>query len=382
MKGNQEESETEQGKKQEQSTMINNNKSSSGSGNNNKSDVEYINLVSESTFIERSLGFLTASIFSLVYLFAPIYTFTAPLAFYFFFVSSKSNDFSFIYGFVYFLPLVLTLSFPSRKNNFVLHSYPVKCIPKYFNYSEVLEYSDEEVVNYTSKRSVCLAQCPHGVISYTGICSAIVSDSDYNLPLRQKVLHNFPTAAASIVLKFPLLKHVIGIFGLIDASKKNLLKHISKGKSFVLYPGGIAELFLSSPTEEVILCRKGFIKLALTTGSDIMPVYLFGNTSVLQVFTHPLLVKISRSLGASLTLFWGRWGLPLPMNDKLIYVRGKPLNLPSTPNENPSQEDIDKWHTKYIDEMKRLFDTYKYLREDYRDKVLRVQEDEKVKKTA
>ena len=201
--------------------------------------------------------------------------------------------------------------------------------------------------------------------------------SEYGLPIRQQVLHRFPTAAASVVLQFPLLKHVIGIFGLIDVSKKNLLKHVGKGKSFVLYPGGIAELFLSSPTEEVVLCRKGFIKLALTTGSDVIPVYLFGNTSVLQVFTHPFLVKISRSLGASLTLFWGRWGLPLPVPDKLIYVRGTPLNLPSTPNINPTQEEIDKWHSKYVAEMDRLFNTYKHLREDYRNKVLRIQEDEK-----
>jgi len=42
------------------------------------------------------------------------------------------------------------------------------------------------------------------------------------------VLDRFPTAVASVVMKFPLLKHVIGIFGLMDASKKSLVKHIAK----------------------------------------------------------------------------------------------------------------------------------------------------------
>ena len=40
-----------------------------------------------------------------------------------------------------------------------------------------------------------------------------------------------------------------------------LAKHLESGKSCVLYPGGIAELFLSSPQEEHILARKGFISL-------------------------------------------------------------------------------------------------------------------------
>jgi hypothetical protein len=81
-------------------------------------------------------------------------------------------------------------------------------------------------------------------------------------------------------------------------------------------------------TAQVIMCRKGFIKLALESGADVVPVYLFGNTAVLQVFKHPVLVQLSRALGASLTLFWGRWGLPLPMPDRLVYVRGPPLGLP------------------------------------------------------
>jgi hypothetical protein len=90
--------------------------------------------------------------------------------------------------------------------------------------------------------------CPHGVISFAGICSGIVGD-DFGLGLRQEVLNRFPTAVASVVIQFPIMKHVIGIFGLLDASKKSLTKHIKAGKSFVLYPGGIAELFLSSPKE-------------------------------------------------------------------------------------------------------------------------------------
>lgn len=55
--------------------------------------------------------------------------------------------------------------------------------------------------------------------------------------------------------------------------------------SIVLYVGGIAELFLSSPSEERLYVgkRKGFIKLAMRTGSEIIPCYYFGNTTCLEV---------------------------------------------------------------------------------------------------
>lgn len=59
---------------------------------------------------------------------------------------------------------------------------------------------------------------------------------------------------------------------LVDASKKALVKLLGKKKkSVVVYIGGIAELFLSSPTEEKIMTRKGFIKLALSQGADVGP---------------------------------------------------------------------------------------------------------------
>lgn len=45
------------------------------------------------------------------------------------------------------------------------------------------------------------------------------------------------------------------------------------------------ELFLSSPSEERLYVgkRKGFIKLAMRTGSEILPCYYFGNTTCLEV---------------------------------------------------------------------------------------------------
>lgn len=106
---------------------------------------------------------------------------------------------------------------------------------------------------------------------------------------------------ADALLHTPILKHVLGIFGLISASKKSLQKYLRKRGPegcVVLYVGGMAELFLSSHDEEklYLLNRKGFIKLALQEGVDIVPIYLFGNTSVLSVWNNRFITELSRKV--------------------------------------------------------------------------------------
>ena len=69
-------------------------------------------------------------------------------------------------------------------------------------------------------------------------------------------------------------------------------------RSLYRYVGGMAELFLTSEEEEqlYLMKRKGFIKLALQEGVDIVPSYMFGNTTVLSVLKTGLLADISRKV--------------------------------------------------------------------------------------
>lgn len=232
----------------------------------------------------------------------------------------------------------------------------------YFEYEHILESSpvDTRQRIIDGKENYLIVAQPHGVLSFTGICSGAVYP-EFLVPIK--------TAVASAVLYTPIIKHVMGIFGLCDASKGSLKKQLKK-TSVVLYVGGIAELFLSCPTEERVFLkkRKGFIKLALVEGVDIIPIYLFGNTSILTVVKTGLLAQLSRKLQVSLTYFWGKFGLPIPRDDKLLYVGGQPLGMPHLPN--PTQEDIDNWHAKYCDEVRRLFDTYKERVPQYKHKKL------------
>lgn len=136
------------------------------------------------------------------------------------------------------------------------------------------------------------------------------------------VLGTMPTAVADAVLLTPIVKHVLGIFGIISASKSSMKRALKKSGPegcVVLYVGGMAELFLSCENNEklYLLKRKGFIKLALQEGVDVVPIYLFGNTTVLSVLKKGALAMISRKLQVSLTYIWGKWGLPIPRDCKV-----------------------------------------------------------------
>jgi 2-acylglycerol O-acyltransferase 2 len=186
----------------------------------------------------------------------------------------------------------------------------------YFEYEQIIECSPVDVRrNILNGITYLIPAQPHGVLSFCGICSA-VSSPEF-IPL-------FKSAVASAVLSIPIIKHVMGLFGLCDASKATLRKEL-KSSSVVLYVGGIAELFLSSPTEERLFLyhRKGFIKLALTEGVDVVPIYCFGNTSILTIVKTGFLAQLSRKMQVSFTYFWGKFGLPIPRDEKVCaYFRG------------------------------------------------------------
>lgn len=310
------------------------------------------------------LGMLIASCFSFMYFLAPLYVISCLLCWYYY---------SYLFALYYSIPFILSsmlppIAFPS------LLCY-LQPICDYFDYEEIHELKPipvhEEIFGPHRKQYLCILQ-PHGVISFGGICSAATG----RIP---DIGNKFPTAVADAILYTPILKHVLGIFGLISASKSSLIRRIRKYDGpegcIVLYVGGMAELFLSSNQEETLYLhhRKGFIKLALQEGIDIIPVYLFGNTSVLSIYNHPMMASVSRKLQVSLTYIWGKYYLPIPRDNKILYVSGQPLGMPSDKNNkipHPTQQQIDHWHNKYCQEVQRLYDTYKERVPEYKHKKL------------
>merc|ERR1712032_1204669 len=112
----------------------------------------------------------------------------------------------------------------------------------------------------------------------------------------------------------------------------------------MIVPGGIAEMFLMRDDLEQIHVkgRKGFIKLALQAGTDIVPLYGLGHTHLYTVmdkssFIGKFFMDLSRRLQMSLIPFYGRFGLPLlPHAKPLAALVGKPIRV-EKPIANPSK---------------------------------------------
>lgn len=139
----------------------------------------------------------------------------------------------------------------------------------------------------------------------------------------------------------------------------------------VLMVGGAQEALNSRPGDYhlVLKRRKGFIRIALETGTPIVPVFSFGEVDIFDQPQNPpgsLLRKFQETVkkitGVAPALFCGRgffqysFGI-IPRRTPVTVVVGHPIEIPLT--KDPSKEIIQKWHDQFCDELRALFDTHK-----------------------
>ena len=170
-----------------------------------------------------------------------------------------------------------------------------------------------------------------------------------------------------MALKMPLLRHYLGYLGIIPATSKVLQNYIEKeGASIGISSGGVAEIFETNAKDgEVIFMkdRKGFVKLALRTGTTIVPCYIFGNTKIMDVFYDPygVLQNLSRYLKFGLCLLYGRFGLPIMKRKSILGVTGYPIYVPKLPEEKITKELIDHYHNLFMEELDSTFEEFKHV---------------------
>eukprot|EP01135_Chromosphaera_perkinsii_P000563 Nk52_evm25s123 gene=Nk52_evmTU25s123 len=173
---------------------------------------------------------------------------------------------------------------------------------------------------------------------------------------------------------FPLAREFILGMGFISVSKRSILNKLKRGPghSVMIVVGGAAEALDAVPgTNDLTLqSRKGFVKLALQTGSNLVPVFCFGENDLFNpVIANPRGSKLryfqdrmKDLLGFSLPLFIGRgvfnydFGF-LPHRKPLVTVVGRAVEVPKI--ENPSKEDVEKYHKLYCESLKGIYEDHK-----------------------
>ena len=143
------------------------------------------------------------------------------------------------------------------------------------------------------------------------------------------------------------------------------------GRGITIVIGGARESLDAQPHQLrlVLKRRKGFVKMAIRTGADLVPVLAFGENDLydqLQPDSHPKIHKVQlfvkKLLGFTIPLFHARGifnydvGL-MPYRRPLNIVVGRPIRVEQS--AQPQQEEIDRVHEEYIQELETIWHTWK-----------------------
>jgi 1-acyl-sn-glycerol-3-phosphate acyltransferase len=273
---------------------------------------------------------------------------------------------SFYYLFIYLLLPLFILPQPYIPST--LTCYVSTCIIKYFSF-RFISYDIPSISTTTSdkqkqvpRRPQILVAPPHGVFPYGNILALLIWPSIFGI--------NFYGLAANAALRVPIFKQLLKSIGVIDASRQSALHALQRYPNTIgISTGGVAEVFETNSTDECILLKEriGLIKLAIRTGADIVPCYLFGNTHLLNCWSgegfangRTILERISRKIGFALILFYGRYYLPLPYRIPILGIRGESIqthhyNMPT----EPTTQQINTIQNQLINDMQKLFDNNK-----------------------
>ena len=217
---------------------------------------------------------------------------------------------------------------------------------------------------------------PHGIISH----GAWVAFGTNALGFAQK----FPGVTNTLVtldsnFRIPFYRDWLLAMGLRSVSKESIWNILTRGggdgqgagRAVTIVVGGARESLEAEPrTLRVILdARKGFIKMAIRAGADLVPVLGFGENSLydqLSPQTHPMVHRFQmlclRVFKFTLPALHGRGVLNydiglMPYRRPVNIVVGKPVSVERS--AVPDQEEIDRVHALYVAELRKLWDAYK-----------------------
>eukprot|EP00441_Pelagodinium_beii_P043660 CAMPEP_0197634762 /NCGR_PEP_ID=MMETSP1338-20131121/10766_1 /TAXON_ID=43686 ORGANISM="Pelagodinium beii, Strain RCC1491" /NCGR_SAMPLE_ID=MMETSP1338 /ASSEMBLY_ACC=CAM_ASM_000754 /LENGTH=359 /DNA_ID=CAMNT_0043206689 /DNA_START=18 /DNA_END=1097 /DNA_ORIENTATION=- len=239
-------------------------------------------------------------------------------------------------------------SLPLTRSRFTIMLY------RYFSYRFM--WVDDAKDQVSACKGWIGAGAPHGVLPIANFLS---------MPAINAFTESrFLGGGASVTMKTPFLRYLTVFGGAIDVSAQSLSKATSDGICVGIVPDGIAGIFQqrgSRDKERVALKnRMGLARLSLRKGIPIVPAYSLGNTACFTAWydSGGIMQAVSRRLRASIFVFWGRFGLPLPHRANITMLIGPPI-LPKEVTENPSQETVAEMHKAILHGVSAAFDLHK-----------------------
>lgn len=219
---------------------------------------------------------------------------------------------------------------------------------------------------------------PHGIISH----GAWLSFTTNALGFKER----FPGITNSLLtldsnFRLPFYRDWLLLMGVRSVSKESIGNTLSRGgpdkkgqgRAVTIVIGGARESLEAQPgnLRLILQGRKGFIKMALRTGADLVPVIGFGENDLYDQLSPKQYPMIHRLQMFALKVFkftvpalHGRGVLNydvgiMPYRRPVNVVVGKPIEVGQARLNQPTQEEIDHFHELYVNEVQKLWDAYK-----------------------
>eukprot|EP01064_Diplonema_japonicum_P023260 TRINITY_DN336_c0_g2_i1.p1 TRINITY_DN336_c0_g2~~TRINITY_DN336_c0_g2_i1.p1 ORF type:complete len:476 (+),score=63.19 TRINITY_DN336_c0_g2_i1:38-1429(+) len=218
---------------------------------------------------------------------------------------------------------------------------------------------------------------PHGVHSFGAFINFATNANGLDDIFTQLTMY---VQTLGVQFKLPLWRELVRIGACGDASRGTLRKVLTgkPGDSALLVVGGAEEALDASPGtfDLIIKKRKGFVRIALQTGSCLVPAFSYGENDVYKTFcrdpeTRSKLKWIQHKLGFAIPLFMGRgifnyhFGL-LPHRRQITTVIGDPIHVEKWEGEFNVKDPalmarVDEVHEEYMKQLQGLYDRNKNI---------------------
>ncbi|GKZ72797.1 diacylglycerol O-acyltransferase 2 [Aspergillus niger] len=255
---------------------------------------------------------------------------------------------------------------PSPLRYPLLHNHPLWTL--YTTYFPIRLYRSHPL---PSHRKYLFGYHPHGV-SIRGAIAAFASNGAGFSSLFPDITTN-TLLVSDKTMRGPLLREYALALGINGVSYTSCVNHLARaGQAITICIGGAREARYAKPnTMDLVLnVRRGFVRVAVQTGADLVPVMAFGENELFDVETVDEVVKgrawvgwVPRAwyavTGKKVRWVGGRWGLIVPYRRPVNVVVGRVIAV----REERGVEDVDddddgyveELHGRYVEELRRLW---------------------------
>jgi len=178
------------------------------------------------------------------------------------------------------------------------------------------------------------------------------------------------TTGASIVFRIPLYRDVLLWLGVVDAGRKTARAVLGSGRSLYVLPGGeLEQIQTVEGKNQVYASRKGFVRLAVEYGVDVVPVYAFGEVNLYSTsnFLFHFRKWVCKQFYVALPIAYRTiGGVPLvfpvcsPKRTPVTVCFGVPVSVTKmAPSNSKFEEEVDKGHDEFLKHLQNLFDHFK-----------------------